>query len=91
MPITTRSTSVGRFCESDDVIARQVPLPKTTDLQRGDIVVVCTTGAYDHLMNTTDNAVPRPAVFAMEEDGDRSKCVVWVRRETLEDLLQRDI
>jgi len=83
---------VGRFCESGDVIARQVPLPKTTDMQRGDIVVVCTTGAYHHSMNTTYNAVPRPAVVAMEgEDGDRSKCVVWVRRETLEDLLQRDL
>jgi len=75
---------VGRYCESGDVIQENVPLP---ECERGDIIAVCTTGAYNHSMASNYNAVPRPPIVML--DGERD--YVAVRRESFEDLLIREI
>lgn len=75
---------VGRCCESGDVIQPgiQVPMP-----ERGDIVAVCTTGAYNYSMASNYNRIPRPALVMLS--GGES--YVAVRRETLEDLMMNDL
>ena len=75
---------VGRFCESGDVIQENVPLP---ECRRGDIIAVCTTGAYNHTMASNYNAVARPPVVMIDGEKD----YYAVRRETLEDLLRREM
>ena len=85
-PHNTATDVVGRFCESGDVVGRDLLLPKRSKV--GDRVMVCTTGAYHHAMNTCYNAVPRPGVVAVASDAPPE---VWVRPETYEDLLRRDV
>ena len=83
---TMVASLVGRCCESGDKIQENVPFPGTTC--RGDIIAVCTTGAYNYSMASNYNRIPRPAVVKL--CGDKSAVTV-VRRETLEDLLACDI
>lgn len=75
---------VGRCCESGDIIQPDVALP--SDMARGDLVAVLTTGAYNYSMASNYNRIPRPPVV-MLRDGDS---YVAVRRETLEDILALD-
>ena len=74
----------GRCCESGDIIQPDVMMPKPV---RGDIVAVCTTGAYNYSMASNYNRVPRPAVVMLDGDKD----YVAVKRETFEDLIRNDI
>ena len=76
-------TLAGRYCESGDVVAHDVELPR---LGVGDLVAVLTTGAYNYSMAMTYNRVPRPAVVAVD-DGRPS---IWVRRETWADVARLD-
>ena len=78
-------TVAGRCCESGDVIQENVPLP--ADVGRGDIIAVCTTGAYNYSMASNYNRIPRPPVVMLRQ-GDS---YVAVRRETLEDLTSLDV
>lgn len=75
---------VGRCCESGDVIQPEVELPKPV---RGDIVAVCTTGAYNFSMASNYNRIPRPAVVMLKDGED----YLAVRRESYADLVQRDV
>ncbi len=75
---------VGRHCESGDVL---VPDAALADPRPGDVVVVPATGAYGHAMaNQYNGQLRAPVVFC--SDGDAR---VVVRRDTLEDLLGRDV
>ncbi len=74
----------GRCCESGDIIQPDVIMPKPV---RGDIVAVCTTGAYNYSMASNYNRVPRPAVVMLSGGED----YVAVKRETFEDLIRNDI
>jgi len=76
---------VGRCCESDDVIQPKVPLPDATC--RGDLIAVCTTGAYNYSMASNYNRLGRPPVVMLTKDGSR----VAVRRETFSDLTALDV
>lgn len=49
---------VGRCCESGDIIQEHVLLPGSVG--RGDILAVCTTGAYNYSMASNYNRLPRP-------------------------------
>ena len=75
---------VGRCCESGDVIQPDIKMPKPN---RGDIVAVCTTGAYNYSMASNYNRVPRPMVV-MIKDGEP---YVAVKRESFEDLVRNDV
>ena len=81
---TLKCDVVGRCCESGDIIQPNVLLPET---ERGDILAVCTTGAYNFSMAMNYNRIARPPVVILK-DGDS---YVAVRRETLEDIIRNDI
>jgi diaminopimelate decarboxylase len=76
---------VGKHCESGDVIVRDATVP--TDLRVGDVLSTPVTGAYGHSMGSNYNMVLRPPVVFVR-DG-RARLVV--RRETVDDLLARDL
>ncbi len=75
---------VGRCCESGDIIQENVMLPKPV---RGDIVAVCTTGAYNFSMASNYNRLPKPPVVMINNKQD----YLAVKRETLDDLIKNDI
>ncbi len=75
---------VGRCCESGDIIQPKVSLPSS--VQKGDVLAVCTTGAYNYSMASHYNRFTKPAVVMLEQ----GESFVAVRRETLEDLIQFD-
>lgn len=77
---------VGRCCESGDIIQEHVTMPESTC--RGDIIAVCTTGAYNYSMASNYNRLPRPPIV-MLRGGTES--YIAVRRETLADLCRNDI
>ena len=76
---------VGRCCESGDILQPGVELP--ADLRRGELVAVCTTGAYNYSMASNYNRLGRPPVVLLR-DGES---VVAVRREGLDDLCALDV
>jgi diaminopimelate decarboxylase len=78
-------TVVGRHCESGDVLGRDVVLP--SDLSRGDLLAVASTGAYEYAMASNYNKVGRPAIV-MVRDGEAR---LIVRRETDDDLARLDV
>jgi len=79
-----RYSLVGRHCESGDVLIDDIALP---DPRVGDLLAVPATGAYCFTMANNYNGTRRiPVVFA--SDGAAR---VVVRRETLADLLARDV
>ena len=80
-----RCSVVGRCCESGDILQENVALPANT--QRGDLLAVLTTGAYNYSMSSNYNRIPRPAVV-MLKDGNNT---LAVRRETFEDICRNDI
>ncbi len=79
-----RTTLAGRCCESGDLIQENILLPD--GVGRGDVIAVCTTGAYNYSMASNYNRFGRPPVVMLR--GGES--YVAVRRETPEDLLRLD-
>ena len=55
--------------------------------QRGDILAVLTTGAYNYSMASNYNRVPRPPVVMLKDGKD----YIAVRRETLDDICGLDV
>jgi diaminopimelate decarboxylase len=76
-------TVAGKYCESGDVLIREISLP---GLQAGDVLAVAGSGAYAIPLQSNYNASLRPAVVFVR-DG-RARLVR--RRETLADLTRRD-
>jgi diaminopimelate decarboxylase len=80
----TECRLAGKHCESSDVLIDEVLLD---DPRVGDVIVTPATGAYGYAMANNYNGVPRPpVVFASGGDAR-----VVVRRETVEDLVARDV
>ena len=77
-------TVAGCCCESGDLIQENVPLPKP---ERGDLLAVLTTGAYNYSLASNYNRVPRPPIVMIGEHGP----YLAVRRETFEDILACDL
>ncbi len=80
---TIRYTVAGKLCESGDVLIKDIKLPEVTN---GDILAVCSTGAYTYSMSSNYNRMMRPAVVFVE-DGETT---VVVERETFDDLIRND-
>lgn len=76
-------TIAGRFCESGDILIKDVELP---ELEEGDILCVYNTGAYNYSMASNYNRVPKPAMVLVND----SQSHVIVARETLDDLISHD-
>ncbi len=80
-----RSRIVGKHCESGDIVVRDVAL--SANLGPGDLLAVPVTGAYGASMASNYNMAARPAVVAV--NGGKSRLLI--RRESVEDLLSRDV
>jgi diaminopimelate decarboxylase len=78
-------TVVGRHCEAGDVLIEDAFLP--ADVRYGDLLAVPSTGAYHYSMASNYNLVPRPPIIAVAD----GRSWPLVRRETVEDLLLRDV
>jgi len=76
---------VGKHCESGDVLVREGFVPD--DLRVGDLLATPVTGAYGHSMGSNYNQVLRPPVVFVSNGDAR----LVVRRETLDDLVRRDL
>jgi len=56
---------VGPICESGDFLARDRTLPP---LQRGDVIVIMTAGAYGFSLSSNYNSRPRPMEIIVDND-----------------------
>jgi diaminopimelate decarboxylase len=74
----------GKCCESGDMLLWDVALPP---VQRGDLLAVFTTGAYNYAMASNYNRLPRPATVLVREGQAR----LLVARETYADLVRLDL
>jgi diaminopimelate decarboxylase len=77
---TFRADVVGPVCETGDFLARDRQLP---ELLPGDLIAICTAGAYGFVQASNYNSRPRAAEVMVENGGWR----VIRRRETYEDLI----
>ena len=77
------ATIAGRCCESGDLIQENVNIKKP---QRGDILAVLTTGAYNYSMASNYNRIPRPPVVMINE----KESYIAVKRETYNDICLLD-
>lgn len=77
-------TIAGKCCESGDMIAVNVPMPKA---ESGDIIAVLSTGAYNYsmAMNYNRNKIP-PCVLVKDGKGE-----YIVAPQSYEDLVRNDV
>ncbi|MDD5081897.1 MAG: diaminopimelate decarboxylase [Dehalococcoidales bacterium] len=81
---TEKVTIAGRFCESGDILIRDIELPPVAT---GDIIAVPDCGAYCLPMASNYNSSLKPAIV-MVKDG-RARLIR--RRETYRDLIDCDL
>jgi diaminopimelate decarboxylase len=81
---TEKVTVAGKFCESGDIIIKDIMLPP---LAVGDILAVADCGAYCLPLASNYNASLRPAVVLVKE----GKSKIIRRRETFDDLTRNDV
>lgn len=77
-------TIAGRCCESGDLLQEDVNIARP---ERGDILAVLVTGAYNYAMASNYNRVPRPAVVLVKD----GKARLAIRRETYEHMASLDV
>lgn len=77
-------TVAGKCCESGDIIIRDIKLPK---VNRGDILAVFTTGAYNYSMASNYNRNFIPSVVFVKD----GKSAVAVKAQTLDDIIRNDV
>lgn len=83
-PRSMRATIAGRCCESGDLIGEDMDIQRA---ERGDILAVLVTGAYNYSMASNYNRLPRPPVIMVKDGVSR----VAVRRETYDDIIKCDV
>jgi diaminopimelate decarboxylase len=76
-----RADVVGPVCESGDFLAQDRQMPEVFP---GDLIAICTTGAYGFAQASNYNARPRPAEVLIESGSWR----VIRKRESLDDLIR---
>lgn len=74
----------GKCCESGDILAEMVVLPKATS---GDLLISYTTGAYGYSMSSNYNKALTPGVVFIKDGKAREV----VKRQTLKELIEREI
>lgn len=77
-------TLAGKYCESGDILIKDIELPET---EAGDLIAIPSVGAYTPAMASTYNMNPRPAMVLVK-DGEAS---LIRRRETYQDLIALDV
>ncbi len=82
--ISAKVSIAGPYCESGDILIEDLPMP---ELKEGELIAIPVSGAYHLSMSSNYNGARRPEVLMVEE----GKVDVMLRRETVDDLLRRDI
>lgn len=82
-PLEEVVTIAGRFCESGDVLIKDVYMPK---LEEGDILCFYNTGAYGYSMSSNYNRVLKPAAVLV----NNSQSDIIIDRESYEHLVSLD-
>lgn len=77
-------TVVGKYCESGDILVKDVALPRLED---GEVLALPASGAYCLAMASNYNAALKPAVVFVRD----GKARLVRRRETYRDLLATDL
>lgn len=73
----------GKCCESGDMLVFDAPVPP---LERGDVLAVLSTGAYNYSMASHYNRLPKPAMVLVSQ----GRHDLLVERESYEDLVRHD-
>ena len=81
---TETVTIAGKYCESGDILVKDVRLPATSP---GDVIALPTSGAYNITMSSNYNMALRPAIVVVNDGKPR----LIRRRETYADLLATDV
>jgi diaminopimelate decarboxylase len=81
---STNVTIAGKYCESGDILARDVNLPPVSV---GDILAIPVSGAYSIPMSSNYNMVPKPAIVIVKD----GKARLIRKRETYKDLMRLDL
>ena len=82
-PKDDKVTIAGKFCESGDVLGKDVDLQK---VKKGSVVASLCTGAYNYSMASNYNRVGRPAMVMVSGGIAR----IIVKRESYEDMTKND-
>jgi diaminopimelate decarboxylase len=77
-------TIAGKYCESGDILVRDVALPH---LRTGEILAIPASGAYCLAMGSNYNGALKPAVVFVRE----GKVRLVRRRETYADLMACEV
>lgn len=77
-------TIAGRFCESGDILIKDIELPV---INEGDILCVYNTGAYGYSMSSNYNRVLKPAIVLV----NNAQSDIILKGETYEDLVSFDV
>lgn len=83
-PADYECTVAGKCCESGDLIQENV---KIASPERGDILAVLTTGAYNYTMSSNYNSITKPPII-MVKDGESR---IAVERESFEDMIKNQL
>jgi diaminopimelate decarboxylase len=82
--LVEKVTIAGKYCESGDLLATDVMMPK---LEAGDLLAIPAAGAYCPSMASTYNMNPKPPMVLVKDGKSR----LIRRRETYQDLLHLDL
>lgn len=77
-------TVAGKCCESGDLIQENAPVQS---VNKGDILAVLSTGAYNYSMASNYNRIPKPEVLMVKDGQVRTV----IKRETYEDIIKNDV
>ncbi len=80
----TVASVAGRCCESGDLIGEDM---KLQGFEKGDVMAVAVTGAYNYAMSSNYNRVPKPAMVSVNNGADK----LVIKRQTYEDILKNEI
>ena len=81
---TEKVTIAGKFCESGDVLVRDILLPQA---EPGDVIAIPAAGAYCLSMASTYNLNPRPPIVLVKDGEAR----LIRRRESYQDMILCDV
>jgi len=84
MEPSEKVTIAGKFCESGDVLVRDITLPP---VQAGDVIAIPAAGAYCLSMASVYNLNPRPPIVLVK--GGKARLIR--RRESYQDMMACDI
>lgn len=76
-------TVAGKYCESGDVLIRDIELAKAA---QDDILVVYSTGAYNYSMASNYNRATKPALVLV----NNGQSHIMVQAEDIDDILRND-